>query len=291
MVAPGETVALVGASGSGKSTIFHLLERLYEPTAGEVRLDGVVLHELAEPWLRRRVALVSQEPVLFAGTIAENIAYALSRQTPPRTLLAEADAEESSLAGISSADLGSARSPVHDSGETKADEEQGQHGGQYCLRGAALMRAVQHAAKLANAHEFICRLPQGYDTPCGERGVALSGGQKQRLSIARALLLNPSLLLLDEATSALDSESEAVVQAALDKACQGRTTLVIAHRLSTVRHADRIVVLDKGTVVEAGTHEQLMARALPQRTADHGRPSITYRMLVERQWADPTPDA
>ncbi|MDB4932888.1 MAG: Efflux transporter, permease/ATP-binding protein [Myxococcaceae bacterium] len=214
-VAPGEVVAVVGQSGAGKSTLAHLLTRFYDPTAGTVSLDGHDLRALDPSWLRRHIGVVSQEPMLFSSSIAENIRYGVPGAT---------DAE------------------------------------------------VESAARAANAHEFIARFPDGYATKVGERGVQLSGGQKQRVAIARAVLKNPRVLILDEATSALDAESEHVVQEALDRLLVGRTTLVIAHRLSTVQGADRVVVLDGGRVVQEGTHAALAAEA------------GLYRRLVERQF-------
>nr|CAD7406898.1 unnamed protein product [Timema cristinae] len=199
---PGETVALVGSSGCGKSTCVQLIQRFYDPIQGSVSLDGVNIKDLNVAWLRSHIGVVGQEPILFQTTIAENIRFGN---------------EQASIDGI-----------------------------------------VQ-AAKKANAHDFIAKLPQGYDTLVGERGAQLSGGQKQRIAIARALVRNPHILLLDEATSALDTSSEAKVQAALDKASTGRTTIIVAHRLSTIRQADKIVALSDGQVAEQGTHEQLMA--------------------------------
>jgi len=226
-VNPGESVALVGASGSGKSTVFHLIEHFYEPKTGRVELDGVPVHKLPHKWLHRAVGLVGQEPVLFAGTILQNILYSVA--------------------------------PGQDASE---------------LRESLLERA-QEAATVANAHEFISALPDGYDTEVGERGIQLSGGQKQRIAISRAVVQGPSVLLLDEATSALDTESEAVVQAALEKASRGRTTLVIAHRLSTVRRCNRIVVMAGGVIIEQGTHESLLENP----SAAEG----CYASLVRRQ--------
>ncbi|XP_066320143.1 putative multidrug resistance protein [Miscanthus floridulus] len=198
----GHTVALVGSSGSGKSTVIALLERFYDPSTGEVTLDGVDIRRLRLKWLRAQMGLVSQEPALFATSIRENI------------LLGKEDATE---------------------------EE------------------VVAAAKAANAHSFIAQLPQGYDTQVGERGVQMSGGQKQRIAIARAILKSPKILLLDEATSALDTNSERVVQEALDLASMGRTTIVIAHRLSTIRNAHLIAAMKSGEVVELGSHDELTA--------------------------------
>jgi ABC transporter fused permease/ATP-binding protein len=216
-VAPGEVVALVGPSGIGKSTVLALLFRFHDVTAGRITFDGVDLRELPLAELRHAMAMVAQEPVLFSGTIRENIAFG---------------------------------------------------------REGATAEEIERAARDANAHDFIVGFPSGYDTVIGERGVKLSGGQKQRIAVARALLLDPRVLVLDEATSSLDSESEALVQQALARVMAGRTTLVVAHRLSTVRDADRIVVLDGGGVAEEGTHEQLMARG------------GVYRRLVEHQVID-----
>ncbi|XP_077237910.1 putative multidrug resistance protein [Tasmannia lanceolata] len=200
-VQAGKTVALVGGSGSGKSTAIALLERFYNPLAGEILLDGVNIQELQLKWLRSQMGLVSQEPALFATSIKENILFG------------------------------------------KED---------------ATMEEIVAAAKDSNAHNFISMLPQGYDTQVGERGVQMSGGQKQRIAIARAILKAPRILLLDEATSALDSESERIVQEALDSAAIGRTTIVIAHRLSTIRNAEMIAVVQGGQVMETGSHYQLI---------------------------------
>ncbi|XP_028963616.2 ABC transporter B family member 15-like [Malus domestica] len=202
----GKTVALVGSSGSGKSTVISLLQRLYDPLEGEVVLDGVAIDELRLKWLRSQMAAVSQEPSLFSTSIKENILFG-------------------------------------------KEEEEEEDGG---------IEEVIEAAKASNAHEFICQLPQGYDTQVGERGMQLSGGQKQRIAIARAVIKKPRILLLDEATSALDSESERLVQEALHKAAVGRTTIVIAHRLSTIRNADIIAVMQTGNVIEIGSHEELV---------------------------------
>ncbi|ELP91576.1 bile salt export pump, putative [Entamoeba invadens IP1] len=200
----GETVALVGASGCGKSTTIQLIQRVYDVVGGAVKLDGTDLRELNLRWLRNQIGLVGQEPVLFACTIRENI------------MLGARD------------------------GETPTEDE------------------MIECAKMANAHDFISHLPEGYDTMVGERGAALSGGQKQRIAIARALIRKPTILLLDEATSALDTQSEKIVQQALEKASEGRTTVIVAHRLTTVRHANRICVFHQGEIIESGTHEELM---------------------------------
>lgn len=199
----GETVALVGSSGSGKTTLASLVPRFYEPDSGRLLLDGVPLADYALPALREQIALVSQDVVLFNGTVAANIAYGVL---------------------------------------DKVGREQ-----------------IVEAARAANALDFIEALPEGFDTEIGENGTRLSGGQRQRLAIARALLKNAPLLILDEATSALDTESERLVQAALDNLMKNRTTLVIAHRLSTIEQADRIVVMHQGEVIEVGTHQSLLA--------------------------------
>ncbi|MGE7197262.1 ABC transporter ATP-binding protein [Brevundimonas naejangsanensis] len=202
-VAPGETIALVGPSGGGKSTILSLLPRFYDVTAGRVTLNGRDIRELSLPSLRDHIALVTQEPFLFDDTIAANIAYG---------------------------------------------------------RPGASAEDIVAAARSAAAHDFIAALPDGYATRVGEAGARLSGGQRQRIAIARAFLKDAPILLLDEATSALDTESEALVQAALERLMNGRATLMIAHRLSTVKNADRIYVIDGGRVVEEGSHDALVAR-------------------------------
>ena len=202
-IAPGETVAIVGPSGAGKTTLFQLLLRFYDPQAGSIRLDGVDIRRLALPELRGAIGIVPQDTVIFSANAMENIRY----------------------------------------GRPDASDEE-----------------VIAAANMAAAHEFIERLPEGYASFLGERGVRLSGGQRQRIAIARALLKNPPLLLLDEATSALDAESERMVQAAWEAAMAGRTTLIIAHRLATVQRADRIVVMEQGRIVEAGTHASLISQ-------------------------------
>ena len=201
----GKSTAIVGPSGSGKSTIISLIERFYDPLKGSVRIDGHDLKSYNLRSLRRHIALVSQEPGLFAGTIRENIMY-----------------------GAASENI---------------DESE-----------------IIEVAKAANAHEFITSLSNGYDTICRARGLQLSGGQKQRIAIARAVLKNPSVLLLDEATSALDSQSERLVQDALERVMVGRTSVVIAHRLSTIQNCNVIAVLDKGKVVECGDHSSLLAK-------------------------------
>jgi len=201
-VEPGTICALVGPSGGGKSTVMSLCMRFYDPDSGCVYIDGRDLRDYDLRTLHAQMGSVSQEPVLFARTIYENITYA--------------------------------------------------------LRHHVSMEDVISAAKTANAHDFIMSFPDRYDTLVGERGIRLSGGQKQRVAIARAILINPKILLLDEATSALDSESEYLVQQALDRVMVGRTVVVIAHRLSTVRQANQVLVIDNGEMVEKGTHETLL---------------------------------
>lgn len=214
----GHTVALVGQSGSGKSTMADLLPRFYDPEAGSVTIDGVDIRKLDVKELRSLMGTVSQEPILFNDSIFANIAFGVE---------------------------------------------------------GATLEDVRKAAKIANADEFIMEMEEGYDTVVGDRGCRLSGGQRQRISIARAILKNPPILILDEATSALDSESEALVQQALDRLMDNRTTLVIAHRLSTIRNADLICVLHQGKIVESGTHAELMAPTAKG----------YYRRLVEMQTA------
>ncbi|GBU70521.1 SAV1866 family putative multidrug efflux ABC transporter [Staphylococcus aureus] len=199
----GETVAFVGMSGGGKSTLINLIPRFYDVTSGQILIDGHNIKDFLTGSLRNQIGLVQQDNILFSDTVKENIL--LGRPTA-------------------------------------TDEE------------------VVEAAKMANAHDFIMNLPQGYDTEVGERGVKLSGGQKQRLSIARIFLNNPPILILDEATSALDLESESLIQEALDVLSKDRTTLIVAHRLSTITHADKIVVIENGHIVETGTHRELIAK-------------------------------
>ena len=202
-VSPGETVALVGPSGAGKSTIIQLLLRFYDPQEGRITLDGVPIESMARREFRRHLALVPQDPVIFAASARENIRF----------------------------------------GRPGAGDDE-----------------IEAAARAAAAHEFIAALPRGYDTELGERGVLLSGGQKQRIAIARAILRDAPVLLLDEATSALDSESEQLVQRAVERLSADRTTLIVAHRLATVKKADRIVVLEEGRIAAEGTHESLVAQ-------------------------------
>lgn len=201
-IRPGETVALVGPSGAGKTTVIQLIQRFWDPGSGRVTLDGIDLRDMARADFRQAIALVPQDPVIFAATASENIRLGRPDASPAE---------------------------------------------------------VQAAAHAAHAHDFISALPQGYDTPLGERGVMLSGGQRQRIAIARAILRDAPVLLLDEATSALDAESEALVQAAVTRLSEDRTTVVVAHRLATVKKADRIVVFDRGRIVAQGTHDALVA--------------------------------
>ncbi len=203
-VQPGETIALVGASGAGKSTILSLLNRFHDVTSGSISIDGFDIRDVTLKSLRRQIGIVPQDTVLLSGHIAQNIAF----------------------------------------GQTEFD-----------------LKAVEAAAKIANAHQFISQLSQGYYTYVGEKGTTLSGGQKQRIAIARAVLLNPRILILDEATSALDSESEALVQEALERIMADRTVFIIAHRLATVSKADRILVIEDGEIIEAGTHRELLDRS------------------------------
>lgn len=202
-VAPGETIALVGRSGAGKTTLCNLVSRFYDPTAGVIRLDGTDLRDLRLESYRLLLGIVEQDVFLFDGTVAENIAYADRR---------------------------------------------------------ASRSEVERAARVANADEFIAALPEGYETVIGERGVKLSGGQRQRLAIARAVLADPKVFILDEATSNLDTHSERLIQRGLETLMRGRTSFVIAHRLSTIQNADRILVLEAGSIVEVGSHDELMAR-------------------------------
>ncbi|MEL6206193.1 MAG: ATP-binding cassette domain-containing protein, partial [Pseudomonadota bacterium] len=202
-IKPGECIAVVGPSGAGKTTVLQLIQRFYDPRSGRVTLDGIPLDEMARAEFRRALALVPQDPVIFATTARENIRF----------------------------------------GRPEASDAE-----------------VEAAAEAAAAHTFIAALPDGYETYVGERGVMLSGGQKQRIAIARAILRDAPVLLLDEATSALDAESERLVQQAVASLSEGRTTLIVAHRLATVKQADRILVFEQGQIVAEGRHDQLVAQ-------------------------------
>ena len=214
-IAPGEMIGLVGHSGAGKTTIINLISRFYDPVEGRITIDGVDMRKVKLNDLRRQMGIVLQEPFLFPGSIADNIAYANPKASPVE---------------------------------------------------------IMRAAKAANAHDFIMRFPDGYDTQVGERGVKLSGGERQRLSIARAVLHNPRILILDEATASVDTETEKQIQEAIARLITGRTTFAIAHRLSTLRNADRLLVMDKGKLAELGTHDELMQKE-----------GGTFRKLVEMQ--------
>jgi ATP-binding cassette subfamily B (MDR/TAP) protein 1 len=261
-VEAGTTVALVGASGSGKSTAVSLVERFYDPDQGRVTLDGVDLKELNVRWLRQQIGLVGQEPVLFSGTIADNIGEVWRGVRCVWCGVCAACRWLDSSVGVLlrlTVSVARARMGHHLTVRVLM------YGGSAWAgngRPGATREEVEEAARMANAHTFIMEFPKGFDTDVGEKGGQLSGGQKQRVAIARAMIKNPSILLLDEATSALDNESEKVVQAALDDlmAKQKRTTIVIAHRLSTIRHADKIAVVEKGRIVEEGNHDALMAK-------------------------------
>ncbi|MCE0522035.1 MAG: ABC transporter ATP-binding protein/permease [Methylacidiphilales bacterium] len=217
----GQTVAIVGATGSGKSTLVHLIPRFYDPTSGVIRIDGIDARELVLEDLRRAVGMIFQETVLFTAKVSENIAYGRPDATPEQ---------------------------------------------------------IVAAARAAHAHEFITRLENGYDTVVGERGVSLSGGQKQRLAIARAFLLDPRILILDDATSSLDSKTERLIQEDMRRVCLGRTAFVIAHRLTTVRHAEQVIVLRNGRIVEQGTPDELMNQG------------VWFKALFHEQWDDGSPE-
>jgi len=219
---PGRTVALIGHTGSGKTTLATLVPRFYDPAAGRVTVDGLDVREAKLVSLRRQIGIVAQDPFLFSDTVRENIAF----------------------------------------GRPDASQED-----------------VEEAARLAQAHDFVERLPEGYDTVIGERGITLSGGQRQRIAIARALLLDPRILILDDATASVDATTEAKIRLGLRQAMRNRTTIIIAHRLSTLALADELVVLDRGRIVARGTHEDLIQRSPVYREIyEHG--------LLEREFAE-----
>ncbi|PWN47170.1 P-loop containing nucleoside triphosphate hydrolase protein [Violaceomyces palustris] len=243
-VGAGQKVGIVGVSGSGKSTLAALAQRFYDPKEGSVKLNGIDIRQLNVRWLRSQIGVVGQEPVLFDCTIIQSIAHGLMG-SPAHAYLGE------SLHAFCARGQDALQNQG-DLGDLRQEERQRQN--------QEIRRLCIQAAKMAGAHDFIVKLPQGYDTPVGEAGGRISGGQKQRISIARAVVKQPRLLILDEATAALDSHSERAVTAALEQVSQGRTTLAIAHRLSTLRNYDKIVVVAEGQVVEQGTHKELMAK-------------------------------